>query len=491
MAFNSSSDRKAQIRKEINETSRQEFILKEMKRFGFWPDDEAEPHITETYIKRRSELSREVRELSKQNKAFLDKAAVLNKHKKERMKRSREKQKETKARREAERLAKKELWKDKQSKDIIFLGKKYSALLKNKTNNLEALQKNGLPKIANVEDLAKVLDTSVSELRFLAYHRFVSKISHYIRYAIPKKSGGVRNISAPMPRLKSVQRAILDQLLSKVSISEFAHGFASEKSIVSNAKPHLKADIVVNMDLKDFFPTLNYKRILGLIKKLGFSDQIAIILSLICTEPIEEKVKIDGEIFFINEGERLLPQGAPTSPMLTNIICYRMDQRMAGIARKLGFTFTRYADDMTFSGSEETRKNLKKLIWQTRAVIKDEGFNIHPDKTRIMANGNRKEVTGIVVNEKASVPRAKMKAFRALLFQIEKDGPNGKKWGDSSDLMASIMGFARYVYMVDPVKGKKYLQQVNAIHHKYAPKKLKSKKRKDSAGDKKPWWKFW
>lgn len=481
MALNN-DERRQEIRDEIKASSKQEFILKEMKRLGFWPDDAQKPHLAETHIKRQSQLNTEIRELSKKNKAFENKEAVLLKLKKERMKRSRQQQKENKKRREEDRLAKKAEWKEKQAKDILYLGKPFTAALKNKTNDQEKLRKNKLPALQDVLELAEKLETTVSELRYLSFYRPLTKVSHYIRYAIPKKTGGLRHISAPMPRLKKVQRSILNNLLSNIPISDYAHGFVSDRSIVSNARPHIKADLVVNMDLKDFFPSLDFKRVCGLYRKLGFSDQIATVLALICTEPVEEKIKVDGEIFYLSEGERVLPQGSPCSPAITNIICRRLDQRMAGIGRKLGFTYTRYADDMTFSGSESNRNNIKKLMWQTQAVIKDEDFTLHPDKTRIMSNGARKEVTGIVVNEKANISRKKLKQFRALLFQIEKDGLKGKTWGNSDDLLASIQGFARYVYMVDSVKGKKYLDQVQGIKNKFAPK---------PKVDKKPWWKFW
>ena len=489
MALFSESERRKQIREEIKRTSREEFILNEMIRLGFWPRDAEKPQISKADRKKRKALRDEINELSRKYKKFQDEEAALQQHKKERMRRSREKQKVNKQKREKERLAKQAAWKEKQAKDIIYLGKKYSAGLKNKTNDAALLTKNNLPTIRYVGDLAKLLETQVSELRYLSYYRSISKISHYIQYAIPKKSGGVRNISAPLPRLKYVQRAILDKLLLKVKISEYAHGFAPDRSIVSNATPHLRADLVVNMDLKDFFSTLSYKRIWGMFRKLGFSDQIATILSLICTQPIEEKIKIDDQFFYVNNGERVLPQGAPSSPAITNIICRRLDQRMAGIGRKLGFTYTRYADDMTFSGPESSRRNLQKLLWQTKAVIRNEDFNIHPAKTRIMSKGNRQEVTGVVVNEKAGIPRKKIRAFRALLHQIEKDGPEGKKWGESPDLLASIHGFARYIYMVDPGKGKKYLAQVDAINRRYASKK--SRRRRTSGDRDRPWWKFW
>ncbi len=503
----SSEEKRAQLRKEIKETSKEEFILKEMKRLGFWPDDKEQPTLAEEFINKRAELSTQIKGLTSEDKRFKNKEAVLRKYKKERMKKSREQQKLNKEKREADRLEKQQIWKAKQANDIIYLGEKYTNLLHKKESNTDLLKGNNLPAIADVKTLATHLETTLSELRYLSFHRYVSTVSHYIRYQVPKKAGGHRKIAAPMPRLKKVQRAILDKLLSKVKVSDYAHGFTENRSIVTNAKPHINQAIVVNMDLKDFFPTLDYKRVFGMFKALGFSPQQSTVLTLVCTETVEEKIKVDGAVYYVNEGERVLPQGAPTSPAITNIICRKMDQRLAGIAKKLGFTYTRYADDMTFSGPKELRSSLNKLMWQVKAVIKNEDFQLHPMKTRIMTTGARKEVTGIVVNEKASVPRKKLKAFRALLFQIEKDGPANKSWGNSPDLLASIEGFARFVYMVDPKKGSEFLARVAVINNRYKPKKTiiergidrgikeikkridRSKKDQDQSG--KPWWKIW
>lgn len=500
MAEKDTKARRAQIRKQIRETSRDEFILSEMKRLGIWPENEERPQLAEHLIKRRGELQREIADLNKQQKIYDNKEAYLNKVRKERMKRSREQQRANRQKRIDTKLAKKNAKKMAMSKDIDYLGKVYSRQLQDKECDLEALAKNKLPIIQNVEGLAKELGVLVKDLRFLSYDRKLSKVSHYITYGIKKKSGGIRKISAPMPKLKRAQRAILDNLLSKLIIHPNAHGFAPSKSIVTNAKPHIGEDIIINMDLKDFFPTIDYKRVFGLYKKLGFSPQIATILSLICTMPEEEKIKVHGQVRYLNNGKRFLPQGAPTSPMITNIICRRMDARMQGIATKLGFSYTRYADDMTFSGPKSIRSEVNKLLWQVKSVIKAEDFTIHPDKTKIMGNGQCKEVTGIVVNEKANISKKKLKAFRAVLFQIEKDGLEGKTWGEAPDLLNSIQGYARYVHMVNPEKGKMFLKQVNAITKKYRPKKKKIFQKKKTrtistdgkaAGGSKPWWKFW
>lgn len=500
--LNDSPERRKQIREELKKTSRDEFILAEMKRLGMWPDNDGKPQLSEQLIKRRGELHREISELSKRNNRYLNREAELNRYKKERLRKSKEQQKLNKQKRKDQRLAKAQSRKLAMQKDITYLGKRYSHQLHLKESDLDTLAKNHLPITQDVVGLAKVLNVSVNDLRYLSYDRKLNKVSHYQTYGIRKKSGGIRKISAPKSKLRAAQRAILDNILSKLEPSNYAHGFTPGRSILTNALPHIGAGVVINMDLKNFFPTIDYKRVYGFYKKLGFSPQIATVLSLICTIPEEEKIKVHGVEWYLNNGIRHLPQGAPTSPMLTNLICRRLDQRMAGIAKNLGFRYTRYADDMTFSGPASARQNIKKLKWQTLSVIKDEDFILHPDKTHIMPNGHRKEVTGIVVNNKVNIPKKKLKAFRAVLYQIEKDGPQGKYWGDPRvDVLSSIEGFARYIYMVNSEKGKHYLNQVARINKKYKPrpKKIFRKKtstetnQKNDSGktSKKPWWKIW
>ncbi|MFW5720123.1 MAG: reverse transcriptase family protein [Candidatus Dojkabacteria bacterium] len=266
-----------------------------------------------------------------------------------------------------------------------------------------------------------------------------------------------------MPRLKHAQHWILENILSKVAVKEEAHGFIKGKSIVTNASLHTGRDVVVNIDLKDFFPTLSYKRVKGMFRSFGYSEHISIILALLSTEPEADEVVLDEKTYFVAKTDRFLPQGAPTSPMITNIIAKRLDARLAGAARVYGYTYSRYADDMTFSSTDNSQWSLGQLLWFIRKVIVEEGFTLHPDKVRIMHKSRHQEVTGITVNSKAGISRKKIKQFRALLFQIEKDGIEGKKWGTSDNLLAAIHGFSSYLYMVDPVRYQPYIDRVKAI----------------------------
>lgn len=461
------SDRRTLLRKQIQATSKEAFTLNEMKRLGFWPEDEEQPSLPEQIINEETTLNKELRGLLEQQRLYKDRERLLRKLRKERMKTSREKQKANREQREVERIARAAAWQERQQKDIVYLGEEVSGGLNEIENNTKLLQTLGLPVFESAEEVAILLELDISRLRFLAYNRKVSKVCHYKRFYMAKKSGGKRLISAPMPMLKQAQYHILNKLLYKLTIQDTAYGFVPERSIVGNAKQHLKKSVVINMDLRNFFPTITYKRVKGLFKSLGYAQKYATILALLCTEPETEEVKMDGQRYFVATGERHLPQGAPTSPVITNLICRTFDKRLLGAAKRLGFTFTRYADDLTFSCLESAKPNVGKLLWIAHKIVEEEGFVMHPDKLRIMHKGRHQEVTGIVVNEKLNVSRKNLKNFRALLFQIEKEGFEGKNWNNSTNLPECIRGYANFVGMVHPVKGKVLKAQVRRILTKY------------------------
>lgn len=153
---------------------------------------------------------------------------------------------------------------------------------------------------------------------------------------------------------------------------------------------------------------------------------IAAIFGLLCSEPEVEKVTLDGKNYFVAISERHLSQGAPTRPAITIILCHRLDCRLQNMADEMGFVYRRYADDLTFSTSGESKKNICNVLQKTAAIVAHEGLEIHPAKTRVLRRARQQEVTGIVVNQKLSIDRKVLKRFRAVLFQIEKDGPEGK-----------------------------------------------------------------
>ncbi len=497
----------------IRKSLKDEVILDEMIRLGFWPRDGEMPLDPADDVRRKAELQRQIRELTSENKQLQDAEALKRAARKQRLEESRRKRKETKQRWLRERAEKAEAWRQRKETEIVYLGDGVSAGLGDLEANEAKLRAARLPLIRTPGELAEAMEISIGELRFLAFHRRASQTTHYRRFAIRKKTGGLRQISAPMPRLKRAQEWILRNILEHVELHVAAHGFRRGRSIVSNARPHVGADVVINIDLEDFFPTVTYRRIKGAFRSLGYGEAVATVLALVCSEPKVAEVQLDGRTYFVHRGERFLPQGAPTSPAITNIICRGLDARLVRTAAKLGFRYTRYADDITFSGSGSASENVGIALRRIRYAVRDEGFQINPRKTRILRRGRRQEVTGLVVNRNVHVPRCQLRRFRATLFQIERDGPAGKRWGNSDDVIAAIEGYANFVAMVDPKRGEKFQGQVRRIIDIYGRGKRRKPQRnrwrpkasvEDLQGEpetaakgatmkkkKKPWWKFW
>ncbi len=445
----------------IRESSKDEVILEEMIRLGFWKRSEGQPSAPEDLIQRAGELNREIADLYKQQARWANPEQALKQMHKERKRAAMERRKETKLRRAGARHARAVAWAERRKTDVLYLGEDVSGGL-SKGAEARPLAAN-LPALADAKALADAMGLALAELRFLAFDRPLSRISHYQRFRIPKKTGGERLISAPMPRLKRAQYWILDNILAHVPIHRAAHGFVPGRSILSNAAPHVGRDVVVNFDLKDFFPTLTWKRVKGKFRGLGYSEAAATVLALICTEPDVDEIELDGQRLYAKRGPRRLPQGAPTSPALTNLICLRLDQRLQGLAAKLGFTYTRYADDMTFSASGEPAKKTGALLKFVGEIVTAEGFTVHPDKTRVMRSHRRQEVTGLTVNERIAVPRDTLRRFRALLHRIETTGPEGKRWGRGGNVLLSAAGFARFVQMVDTKTGTSLVAHVDTL----------------------------
>ncbi len=456
----------------IRQTSKQEFILSEMIRLGLWdehnnhnPEDPAEE------IRRQGELQRQLQELQQQNRQLGDEKALKQELFKQRLAASKRKRQETKERNECKRQERARAWQEKQAREIAYLGEDVSHGLNCFEHNLDRLGQYKLPVFETAADLATAMGLTIGQLRFLAFDRKTSTVSHYIRFKIAKKTGGERAISAPLPRMKAAQHWILDRILEHVPMHAAAHGFRRGRSIVTNATPHVGTDVVVNLDLQDFFPSISYQRVKGVFRALGYGEAIATILALICTEATTEEIELDGKTYYVATSDRYLPQGAPTSPAITNILCRRLDKRLANMAVSQGFTYTRYADDLTFSATGEATSQLCNILKHTHNIVAHEGLTVHPDKTRVLRKSQQQEVTGIVVNKKLTIDRATLKKFRATLHQIEKDGLADKHWGNGDDLMAEIEGFANYVMMVNPMKGATLVGQVKIIKKKYGRRK--------------------
>lgn len=251
--------------------------------------------------------------------------------------------------------------------------------------------------------------------------------NRYKTFEISKKSGGKRKLHAPSKRLKFILRS-LNFLLQCVSYPHpAANGFVADKSVVTNAKKHVGKRYVYNIDLKDFFHSFDRNRVkMGLMYDLGLgkeAEKLAFKIASLCTHPFE----IDGEL------KTVLPQGSPTSPTLTNLLSKRLDKRLSGLAKRFGATYTRYADDITFSSDhniyqlpENEKLNSKgcydNFIAELDRIIKVEGLEINPKKTRLQKIGYQQSVTGLSVNEKVNVPPRYVQQLKMWLYYWERYG---------------------------------------------------------------------
>lgn len=224
----------------------------------------------------------------------------------------------------------------------------------------------------------------------------------YRTFTIPKRTGGTRAICAPYPSLKQVQDWIYRVLLlPRTQLPECAVGFIPGKSIVDNATPHIGSKCLLKMDLKDFFPSIKLTRIIAAFQYLGYYPRMAYYLARLCCE-----------------GDHL-PQGAPTSPILSNIIAKHLDMRLSGLAKRYGFVYTRYADDLSFSGDWIPVKFIEAVC----AVVVEEGFVINQEKTKILGPWSRKIITGVSISSgKSCIPRATKRHIRQEMYYIKKYG---------------------------------------------------------------------
>jgi hypothetical protein len=251
--------------------------------------------------------------------------------------------------------------------------------------------------------------------------------SAYKEFSIRKKSGGTRKIHAPVKGLKPIQKALKLILQCVFTPHQAAIGFVPEKSIVDNARVHRGMNYVYNLDLKDFFPSVDMKRVAACLRIPPFNvvdtndAPLAFLIANLCCTPIEVERK-NGKGEWEKKVLNVLPQGAPTSPTVTNIICQRLDRKLAGLARKYGAQYTRYADDITFSSMHNLYQSDSDFLNEMTAVIEGQGFYINTKKTRLQKTGYRKEVTGLVVNEKVNVRRRYVKQIRRWLYLWERYG---------------------------------------------------------------------
>ncbi len=252
--------------------------------------------------------------------------------------------------------------------------------------------------------------------------------NRYKTFKIKKKRGGIRTIHAPKPELKILLRCINLILQSVYAVHENAYGFVEGKSVVDNAMLHCNSNYVFNIDLKDFFPSIEIGRVLNRLsfppfnlKKDNGNEEIGNYIAWLACENILVERQLDGEM--IKTVKRVLPQGSPISPILTNIICERLDRRLTGLANRFGLRYSRYADDITFSSMHNVYQKDGEFRKEMKRIISEQYFTINQSKVRLQKSDVRQEVTGITVNKQVNVSQKYIKQLRMWLYYWETYGP--------------------------------------------------------------------
>lgn len=298
-------------------------------------------------------------------------------------------------------------------------------------------------------DVATLLEIEHSQLHYITSSR--RERYAYRAFQIPKKSGGSRDILAPHPTVRLLQQKLLTVLDLVYDAHPAAHGFVARRSIVTNAQPHQGKRFVLNVDLEDFFPSITFPRVGGVfMKRFQLPAPAATVLARVCCNTDHEPDH--------------LPQGAPTSPIISNMICHSMDHALVQLAKSHGLFYTRYADDLTFSTNrrpfpeavavEHEGRLLRLGTALTRVVEEDSGFTLNQRKSRLFDKARRQEVTGLTVNRRPNVQRHRIRELRGILHAWRKYGYGNaqaeyrNRHGDGHSLLRAVQGKLAFVKQV-------------------------------------------
>ena len=332
----------------------------------------------------------------------------------------------------------------------------------------EDLETKGLPIVFSTKHFSILTGVAYDDILQIVGNRS----NYYKSYEISKRAGGKRQISSPHAKLRKLQSWIHEKILTNIEIHESAFGFTKGKSIVDNAKMHVNQEFILNIDLLNFFETITEKRVFVMFRSFGYHPNLAVDLAKICTMPLTQEIKNKLDIVVQKTlhgklNHPVLPQGASTSPAISNIVLKKLDTRFSAYARKNNLKYTRYADDITFSGKLES---LPKLSFLSK-IVKSEGFEINWSKVKFFSSKSNKQiVTGLIVSDTVRVPKwYKTEVLRHLHF-CEKFGVEShleqlkKRYGsDYSYFREWLGGKIAYIKMVEPNIGSKMFETYNKI----------------------------
>ena len=321
-----------------------------------------------------------------------------------------------------------------------------------------------LPSLTSKLELAEWLGVTSAEVDWLTRSRRDRPVEkeHY-RYRWVPRPGRPRLFEIPRLRLKQAQRK-LTELFAAIPPHAAAHGFVPGRSVASCLEPHVGQEVVLRMDLRHFFPSIRRGRVMAMLRDFGYPQLVAQLIARLVTatvpKPILEEARpLCGEQAFevLSHalGQPHLPQGAPTSPVIANLVAWKLDRRLAGLAEKVGAKNTRYADDLIFSGDRLFGRGLAKFRELVLAIAIDEGFFIRHHKTRTMRRGGRQIAAGLVMNQRLNVPREDYDQLRAILHNCAREGLASQNRDEHPDFLAHLKGRVAYVAATNAERGRK------------------------------------
>lgn len=327
-----------------------------------------------------------------------------------------------------------------------------------------------LPPIRSVSELAAWFGVSLRALAWFAdmrsweAKRSWGALRHYHYRIESKRFGQIRLIEAPKSRLKIIQRRILAELLEPIPLHESTHGFRRGRSIKSFTAPHVGQTAVLKIDLQDFFPSIAAARVQALFRTVGYPEPVADALAGLCSNATPADVwkiaEAGGDAAQHQRARRLyekshLPQGAPTSPAIANLCAYRLDCRLAALAASAGATYTRYADDLAFSGGVDFARSASRFQTQVCATVMEEGWAVHHRKTRLMRQGVCQRLAGVNVNERVNLCRRNFDLLKATLTNCLRMGATSQNRAGHADFRSHLEGRVSYVEFINPERGAK------------------------------------
>ncbi|WP_375425714.1 reverse transcriptase family protein [uncultured Friedmanniella sp.] len=333
-----------------------------------------------------------------------------------------------------------------------------------------------VPPVPDLPALASLLEVPSEQLPWLAdvqgrQRRVRDGPLHLYRYHWVSRPGAVpRLLEAPTPLLRAVLRRLLADVLVWVPLHRCAYGFVRGRNALDHARLHVGAEVVVCLDLRHFFAAVTADRVAGLFRRMGYPDGVVPTLTGLVSHRTPVRVlsgmPAGGDVSaraLLRSRLRAphLPQGAPTSPGLANLACFTLDRRLAGYAAAAGATYSRYADDLTFSGPGSLRPD--RLVSAVAAIVGEEAFTLNPAKTRVRRSVERQLVTGIVVNRQLGVPREDEDRLRAVLHDARRSGPEAANREHRQDFRAHLEGRVGWVEAVNPVRGARLRRQLEAL----------------------------